>query len=110
MSGQTPTIELHEGQNSPDTKQESAAAGKAEDTILDDDNSAAETTKFANCTRPIRMAMRKFCKSRWSGCLLGPLMGAFLYAYITHLGILEGRPFTDPDAEYHKQLAAKKSQ
>ena len=37
----------------------------------------------------------RFFKARWSGCILGPCYGLFIYWWITNL-VLKGPPFTDP--------------
>ena len=37
----------------------------------------------------------RFFKARWSGCILGPCYGLFIYWWITYL-VLKGPPFTDP--------------
>ena len=37
----------------------------------------------------------RFFKARWSGCILGPCYGLFIYWWITTL-VLKGPPFTDP--------------
>ena len=37
----------------------------------------------------------RFFKARWSGCILGPCYGLFIYWWITAL-VLKGPPFTDP--------------
>ena len=40
----------------------------------------------------------RFFKARWSGCILGPCYGLFIYWWITNL-VLKGPPFTDPVQE-----------
>ena len=61
------------------------------------------------CTKPVRMKLIKFSKSRWCGCLLGPLFGVFLYFYITHL-CLKGRPFTSTYSDHTKNEAENETQ
>ena len=36
----------------------------------------------------------RFFKARWSGCILGPCYGLFIYWWITNL-VLKGPPFTE---------------
>ena len=40
----------------------------------------------------------RFFKARWSGCILGPCYGLFIYWWIANL-VLKGPPFTDPVQE-----------
>ena len=40
------------------------------------------------------VSIARFLKSRWSGCILGPVYGVIIYLYIAFL-LLKGPPFTE---------------